>query len=201
MNHNEVHEGDCFIRPPMGGRSRSIWRIVKMGNSECLADLYDFGEQGIYCYHAQPFSLRRVATLIPVPANRFDRVAYYYEHALTSARSLLAAARKWDCRHVEFGTCLYTEEAGHHQGVMKLIAQSGDNGMLAEYIHVSAESFSRETIRPGIISLSQYEDDDSKTAIETETYDKLLKIFNLSYTAIQTLVNQCLGSEKLKVKG
>ena len=196
MNHNEVHVGDCFIRPPMGGRSRSIWRIVSIRDNECLADLYDFGEQGIYCYHAQPFSLRRVASLVPVEVKLFERVAFYYSHALTSARNLLASAEKWDCLHVEFGTCLYTEEEGHHQGVMKLIAQSGDNGMLAEYIHVSKESFSRETIRPGIISLSQYEDDDSKTAIETEVYDKLLKIFNLSYTSIQTMVNQQLKVNK-----
>lgn len=64
--------------------------------------------------------------------------------------------------------------------------------MLAEYIHVSTKSFSRETIRPGIISLSQYEDDESKMAIETEVYDKLLKIMNLYFTTIQTLVNHAL---------
>lgn len=198
MKQNEVHEGDCFIRPPMGGRSRSIWRIVTIKGSECLADLYDFGEQGIYCYHAQPFSLRRVSTLIPVSIDQFERVERYYNHALASARNLLATAKKWECRHVEFGTCLYTVEEGHHQGVMKLIAQSGDNGMLAEYIHVSQESFSRETIRPGIISLSQYEDDDSKTAIETEVFDKLLKVFNISCTSIQTLVNHAVTEYKNK---
>lgn len=185
---NEVRVGDCFVRPPMGGRSRSIWRVVSISGAECRADLYDFGEQGIYCYRAEPFSLRRVSTFIPVPNEYFDRVEQHYEHALASARSILASARKWRCEHVEFGTCLYSEATGY-QGVMKLIAQSGDNGMLAEYIHVSPKSFSHETIRPGIISLSQYEDDDTKMAIETETYDKLLKVMTLSFTAIQTLVN------------
>lgn len=195
MNKTDVHVGDCFVRPPMGGRSRSIWRIVSVGDGECRADLYDFGEQGIYCFHAEPVSMRRVATFIPVAKEEFERVARYYDNALASARSILSSARKWESQHVEFGTCLYSEETGY-QGVMKLIAQSGDNGMLAEYIHVSQKSFSRETIRPGIISLSQYEDDDSKMAIETEVYDKLLKVMNLSYTAIQTLVNHALAQNK-----
>lgn len=192
MNTNEVNIGDCFIRPPMGGRSRSIWRVVSIQGNECRADLYDFGEQGIYCYRAEPFSLRRVSTLIPVPKEHFDRVERFYDNALSSARNILAMAKCWKSQHVEFGTCLYSEEKGY-QGVIKLIAQSGDNGMLAEYIHVSQKSFSRETIRPGIISLSQYEDDESKMAIETEVYDKLLKVMNLSYTAIQTLVNHALA--------
>ncbi len=191
MNKNEVKIGDCFIRPPMGGRSRSIWHVVSIQENECRADLYDFGEQGIYCYRAEPFSLRRVSTLIPVKKEHFERVERYYDNALASARNILSSTKKWKSQHVEFGTCLYSEEAGY-QGVMKLIAQSGDNGMLAEYIHVSQKSFSRETIRPGIISLSQYEDDESKTAIETEVYDKLLKVMNLSFTAIQTLVNHAL---------
>ncbi len=176
----------------MGGRSRSIWRIVAVDDGECRADLYDFGEQGIYCFHAEPVSMRRVATFIPVGQEDFDRVARYYDNALASARNLLSSARRWRSLHVEFGTCLYSEETGY-QGVMKLIAQSGDNGMLAEYIHVSQKSFSRETIRPGIISLSQYEDDECKMAIETDVYDKLLKMMNLSYTAIQTLVNHALA--------
>lgn len=191
INRNDIHIGDCFIRPPMGGRSRSIWRVVSIEENECRADLYDFGEQGIYCYRSEPFSLRRVSTLIPVPKEHFERVEKYYGNALASARNILATAQKWKSPNVEFGTCLYSEETGY-QGVMKLIAQSGDNGMLAEYIHVSAKSFSRETIRPGIISLSQYEDDESKMAIETEVYDKLLKIMNLYFTTIQTLVNHAL---------
>lgn len=190
--------GDCFIRPPMGGRSRSIWRVVSIEGNECRADLYDFGEQGIYCYRAEPFSLRRVLTLIPVPKEHFERVERYYDNALASARKILATAQKWKSPNVEFGTCLYSQETGY-QGVMKLIEQSGDNGMLAEYIHVSAKSFSRETIRPGIISLSQYEDDESKMAIETEVYDKLLKVMNLYFTTIQTLVNHAL-SEAPKTK-
>ena len=185
--------GDCFIRPPMGGRSRSIWRIVSIEGAECRADLYDFGEQGIYCYRAEPVGLRRVSTFIPVSKELFDRVERYYNQALASAHNIISSAQRWKSQHVEFGTCLYTEEAGY-QGVMKLIAQSGDNGMLAEYIHVSPKSFSRETIRPGIISLSQYEDDDTKTAIQTEVYDKLLKIMNLYYTTIQTLVNQAAAN-------
>lgn len=175
----------------MGGRSRSIWHIVSINGDECRADLYDFGEQGIYYYRAETFSLKRVSTFIPVHREQFDRVESYYNNALVSARNILASARKWKSEHIEFGTCLYSEEAGY-QGVMKLIAQSGDNGMLAEYIHVSHKSFSRETIRPGIISLSQYEDDESKMAIETNVYDKLLKVMNLNYTAIQTLVNRTL---------
>lgn len=195
MNKNEVNIGDCFIRPPMGGRSRSIWRIVAITEEECRADLYDFGEQGIYCYRSEPFSLRRVSTLIPVDPAFYERVELYYDHALTSARNILSSAKRWDSQHVEFGTCLYSEEKGY-QGVMKLIEQSGDNGMLAEYIHISRQSFSRETIRPGIISLSQYEDDDNKTAIETEVYDKLLKVMNLSYSAIQTLVNHALAESR-----
>lgn len=198
MNQNEVNIGDCFIRPPMGGRSRSIWRVVSIRDNECRADLYDFGEQGIYCYRAEPFSLRRVSTMIPVSKEHFERVEQYYGHALASARKILSEARRWKSEHVEFGTCLYSEETGY-QGVMKLIAQSGDNGMLAEYIHVSQQSFSRETIRPGIISLSQYEDDDTKMAIETETYDKLLKVMNLSYNAIQTLVNHALADARKSV--
>lgn len=190
-NRNDINIGDCFIRPPMGGRSRSIWRVVSIEGNECRADLYDFGEQGIYCYRSEPFSLRRVSTLIPVPKEHFERVEKYYDNALASARNILASAQKWKSEDVKFGTCLYSEETGY-QGVMKLIAQSGDNGMLAEYIHVSTKSFSRETIRPGIISLSQYEDDESKMAIETEVYDKLLKIMNLYFTTIQTLVNHAL---------
>lgn len=199
MELHEVHVGDCFIRPPMGGRSRSIWRIVAVEGNECRADLYDFGEQGIYCYRAEPFSLRRVATFIPVTAGHFDKVARYYANALASAHNILSAAQKWRNQHVEFGTCLYGEEEGY-QGVMKLIAQSGDNGMLAEYIHVSQKSFSRETIRPGIISLSQYEDDESKTAIETDVYDKLLKVMNLCNTAIQTSVNHALAEAQTPAK-
>lgn len=191
MNQNIVNIGDCFIRPPMGGRSRSIWRIVSMNETECRADLYDFGEQGIYCYRAEPVSYRRVSTFIPVDKSYFERVEMYYNKALSSAFSILKVSKRWKSQHVEFGTCLYTEEFDY-QGVMKLIAQSGDNGMLAEYIHVSSNSFSRETIRPGIISLSQYEDDESKTAIETEVFDKLLKIMNLYYTSIQTVVNHAL---------
>lgn len=191
MNSNEVNVGDCFVRPPMGGRSRSIWHVVAIEGNECKADLYDFGEQGIYCYRAETFSLRRVSTFIPVRKELFERVERYYENALTSARSILSSAQRWKSLHVEFGTCLYTEEEGY-QGVMKLIAQSGDNGMLAEYIHVSPRSFSRETIRPGIISLSQYEDDETKTAIQTEVYDKLLKVMNLYFTSIQTLANQAV---------
>lgn len=189
MNKHDIKVGDCFIRPPMGGRSRSVWRVVSIFENECRADLYDFGEQGIYCYRAEPVGLRRVSTFIPVSSELFDRVERYYDKALASARDILTSAQRWKSRHVEFGTCLCTEEEGY-QGVMKLIAQSGDNGMLAEYIHVSQKSFSRETIRPGIISLSQYEDDDSKTAIQTEAYDKLLKVMNLYFTTIQTLVNQ-----------
>lgn len=191
MNKSEIHVGDCFVRPPMGGRSRSIWRIVAIDGNECRADLYDFGEQGIYCYRSETFSLRRVSTLIPVPATQFERVERFYQNTLASARNVLDTASRWKSQHIEFGTCLYSEEPGY-QGVMKLIAQSGENGMLAEYIHISKESFSRETIRPGIISLSQYEDDESKMAIETDTYDKLLKVMNLSYTAIQTMVNNAL---------
>lgn len=191
MNQSEIHVGDCFVRPPMGGRSRSIWRIVAIDGNECRADLYDFGEQGIYCYRSETFSLRRVSTLIPVPATQFERVERFYQNTLASARNVLATAARWKSQHIEFGTCLYSEEPGY-QGVMKLIAQSGENGMLAEYIHISKESFSRETIRPGIISLSQYEDDESKMAIETDTFDKLLKVMNLSYTAIQTMVNNAL---------
>lgn len=196
-NRNEVNIGDCFVRPPMGGRSRSIWRVVKIEGNECRSDLYDFGEQGIYCYRAEPFSLRRVLTLIPVPKEHFERVERYYDNALASARGILASAQKWKSPHVEFGTCLYSEETGY-QGVMKLIEQSGDNGMLAEYIHVSEKSFSRETIRPGIISLSQYEDDESKMAIETEVYDKLLKVMNLYFTSIQTVVNHALTEAQKK---
>lgn len=192
MNKNQVNIGDCFIRPPMGGRSRSIWHVVSIKENECQADLYDFGEQGIYCYRAESFSLRRVSTLIPVPKEYFERVERFYDNALISARKILSESKRWKSQHVEFGTCLYSEETGY-QGVMKLIAQSGDNGMLAEYIHVSQNSFSRETIRPGIISLSQYEDDESKMAIDTEVYDKLLKVMNLSFTAIQTLVNHALA--------
>lgn len=191
MNQSEIHVGDCFVRPPMGGRSRSIWHIVAINGNECRTDLYDFGEQGIYCYRAETFSLRRVSTLIPVPAAQFVRVERFYQNTLASARNVLATASRWKSQHIEFGTCLYSEEPGY-QGVMKLIAQSGENGMLAEYIHISQKSFSRETIRPGIISLSQYEDDESKMAIETDTYDKLLKVMNLSYTAIQTMVNNAL---------
>lgn len=191
MNKSEIHVGDCFVRPPMGGRSRSIWRIVAIDGNECRADLYDFGEQGIYCYRSETFSLRRVSTLIPVLAAQFERVERFYQNTLASARNVLATAARWKSQHIEFGTCLYSEEPGY-QGVMKLIAQSGENGMLAEYIHISKESFSRETIRPGIISLSQYEDDESKMAIETDTYDKLLKVMNLSYTAIQSMVNNAL---------
>lgn len=198
MNQKQVKVGDCFVRPPLGGRSRSIWRVVSIQGNECRADLYDFGEQGIYCYRAEPFSLRRVSTLIPVSPEEFRRVEQYYEHALVSARKMLSAARRWPCQTVEFGTCLYTEEPGY-QGVMKLIAQSGDNGILAEYIHVSPKSFSRETIRPGIISLSQYEDDETKTAIDTNIYDKLLKVMNMGNTAIQTVVNQTL-KEKISNK-
>lgn len=196
-NRNEVNIGDCFVRPPMGGRSRSIWRVVKIEGNECRADLYDFGEQGIYCYRAEPFSLRRVLTLIPVQKEHFERVERYYDNALASVRGILASAQKWKSPHVEFGTCLYSEETGY-QGVMKLIEQSGDNGMLAEYIHVSGKSFSRETIRPGIISLSQYEDDESKMAIETEVYDKLLKVMNLYFTSIQTVVNHALTEAQKK---
>lgn len=192
---NDINIGDCFIRPPMGGRSRSIWRVVSIEGNECRADLYDFGEQGIYCYRSEAFSLRRVSTLIPVPKEHFERVARYYDDALFSAKNILSSAKRWKCQHVEFGTCLYTEETGY-QGVMKLIAQSGDNGMLAEYIHVSPKSFSRETIRPGIISLSQYEDDESKTAIETAVYDKLLKVMNLYFTTIQTVVNHALANAR-----
>lgn len=192
MNHHEIHLGDCYIRPPMGGRARSIWRVVSIHDNDCRADLFDFGEQGIYCYHAQPISLRRVATFIPVPGEQFERVERFYNNAIASARNILSTAGKRKCTHIEFGTCLYSEEEGY-QGVTKLIEQSGDNGMLAEYIHVSLGSFSRETIRPGIISLSQYEADDTKTAIDTEAFDKLLKLFNLSYTSIQTLVNHTLA--------
>lgn len=189
MDRNEVKVGNCYVRPPMGGRSRSIWHIVAVAGNECRADLYDFGEQGIYCYRSEPVSLRRVGTFIPVSREQYLRVQSYYESALRSARTILAQAEKWRSPHVEFGTCLYSEEPGY-QGVMKLIAQSGDNGMLAEYIHVSDKSFSRETIRPGIISLSQYEDDQTKTAIQTQVYDKLLKVMNLYFTSIQTVVNQ-----------
>lgn len=198
MNINEITLGDCFVRPPMGGRSRSIWRIVAIEANECRADLYDFGEQGIYCYRSEPVSFRRVSSFLPVDMKDFERVEKYYEQALSSARSILSRADRWKSTHIEFGTCLYSEEPGY-QGVMKLISQSGDNGMLAEYIHVSNQSFSRETIRPGIISLSQYEDDENKTAIETAVYDKLLKIMNLYYTTIQTVVNQAVN-EALKMK-
>lgn len=191
MNSNQVNVGDCYVRPPMGGRSRSIWRVVAIEGNECRADLYDFGEQGIYCYRAEPFSLRRVSTFIPVDKGLFERVERYYSNALTSARNILTNTHPHKSQHIEFGTCLYSEEEGY-QGVMKLIAQSGDNGMLAEYIHVSQQSFSRETIRPGIISLSQYEDDEQKMTIETEVYDKLLKVMNLYFTTIQTLVNQAV---------
>lgn len=195
MNENEVKVGDCYIRPPMGGRSRSIWHIVAVDGNECRADLYDFGEQGIYCYRSEPVSLRRVRTFIPVGREQFLRVKGYYESALRSARTILAQAERWKSPHVEFGTCLYSEEMGY-QGVMKLVAQAGDNGMLAEYIHVSDKSFSRETIRPGIISLSQYEDDETKTAITTDVYDKLLKIMNLYFTSIQTVINQAANAAR-----
>jgi len=191
MNTVQVNIGDCFVRPPMGGRSRSIWKVVSISGNECRADLFDFGEQGIYCYHAEAFSLRRVSTLIPIPSEEYERVSRLYESALVSAQRILSESKKWRSQQVEFGTCLYSEEEGY-QGVMKLVEQSGDNGMLGEYVHVSRESFSRETIRPGICSLSQYEDDDSKVTIETAVYDKLLKVMNLSCTAIQTIVNHAL---------
>ena len=189
---NDIKIGDCFVRPPMGGRSRSIWRITALVGKNCKADLYDFGEQGIYCYRSETFGLRRVTTLIPVDSSYFERTEKYFNNAVTSARNILKSAKRWKSNKIEFGTCLYSEATGY-QGVMKLIAQSGDNGMLAEYIHVSEQSFSRETIRPGIISLSQYEDDDSKTSIENEVYDKLQKVMNLSYMAIQTLINRALN--------
>lgn len=191
MKTNTINVGDCFVRPPLGGRSRSIWKVVSITETECRADLFDFGEQGIYCYHGEVFTLRRVSTLIPVPAEQFDRVSRLYANALGSARDILAKARRWKSEHVEFGTCLYSEEEGY-QGVMKLIEQSGDNGMLGEYVHVSRESFSRETIRPGICSLSQYEDDDTKMSIEIDVFDKLLKVMTMCYTAIQTVVNHAL---------
>lgn len=198
MNKQDIQVGDCFARPPMGGRSRSIWRIVSIDANECKADLYDFGEQGIYCYRSEPVSFRRVSTFLPVDKSYFERVEKYYEQALSAAHRILDGSCRKKTSHIEFGTCLYSEEQGY-RGVMKLIAQSGDNGMLAEYIHVSNQSFSRETIRPGIISLSQYEDDESKTAIETAVYDKLLKIMNLYYTTIQTVVNLAV-TEALKMK-
>lgn len=195
MKTTEVNVGDCFIRPPMGGRARSIWHIISICDKECIADLYDFGEQGIYCYRSETFSLRRLSTYIPASKELFDRVEKYYLHAIASAQNILSVAKRWKCQEVEFGTCLYSEEPGY-QGVMKLIAQSGENGMLAEYIHISDQSFSRETIRPGIISLSQFEEDETKIAIETDVYDKLLRVMSLSIISIQTLVNQSILSHK-----
>lgn len=194
-----MKEGDCFIRPALGGRSRSIWRIVSVEGDQCRADLYDFGDQGIYCYKAEPFSVKRFASFIPVSPARFERVADLYAGGLRTAEDIISKAGKWKTENLQFGTCLYSETPGY-KGIMKLISQSGDNSMLGEYIHVSQESFSRETIRPGICSLSQYEEDDTKLSIETDVYDKLLKVLTLTYASILSLVNLSL-QEYRKAKG
>lgn len=180
--------GDCYVRPALGGRSRSIWRIRSIEGSMCRADLYDFGEQGIYRYQNEPFSVKRFALFVPVEASRFEMVAQLYDKAIQNAEMILCSARKWRAEQIEFGTCLYREEPGY-RGVMKLIEQSGENSLLGEYIHVSPEHISRETIRPGIISLSQYEEDETKMSIEPDTYDKVLKLMTMTCAMIQAQVN------------
>jgi len=187
--------GDCFIRPALGGRSRSIWKIVSIEGNQCHADLYDFGEQGIYHYENEPFGVRRIMTFIPATIENYERVGKLYDDALQRAQAILSSSEKHKTSHVEFGTCLYSESPGY-QGVLKLIAQSGDNGMLCDYIHISRESLSRETIRPGICSLSQYEDDESKMIIDSLAYDKLNKIITLTCSAIQVLVNRIVTEAK-----
>lgn len=192
-----MQAGDCFIRPALGGRSRSIWKIVSIEGNQCHADLYDFGEQGIYHYTNEPFGLRRFSTFVPAPLGCYQRVGQLYDDAFLRARTILKSSSKQKTEHVEFGTCLYSESPGY-QGVLKLIAQSGDNGMLCDYIHISNESLSRETIRPGICSLSQYEDDESKMTIDSDVYDKLNKIITMTCITVQALVNRTVAETKNK---
>lgn len=194
-----MHVGDCFIRPALGGRSRSIWKIVSIEGNQCHADLYDFGEQGIYHYINEPFGQRRFSTFIPAPIESYKRVTQLYDDALLRAQAILKSSLKQKTEHVEFGTCLYSESPGY-QGVLKLIAQSGDNGMLCDYIHISNESLSRETIRPGICSLSQYEDDESKMSIDPTVYDKLNKIITMTCISVQAMVNRIVNETKNKGK-
>lgn len=181
--------GDCYIRPAMGGRSRSIWRITEVEGDTCRADLYDFGEQGIYFYENEPFSARRFALFIPVDESRFRMVGALFDSALRNAEDIMKNADKWRSETLEFGTCLYSEEDGY-KGVMKLIEQSGENSLLGEYIHVSPKQFSRETIRPGIISLSQYEEDESKMTIDPACFDKIHKVFTMACATIQATVDR-----------
>lgn len=189
--------GDCYIGPLLGGRLRSIWRIASIDGGMCRADLYDFSEQGIYRYRGEPFSVKRFALFVPVEAALFDRVEALFEGALRRAEEVCSTTPKLRAEHIEFGTCLYTEEPDY-KGVMKLIEQSGENSLLGEYIHVSPKQFSRETIRPGIVSLSQYEDAEGKLSIEASAYDKLLKVMNLTCASIQALVNGALAAHRLK---
>ena len=192
--------GDCYIRPAMGGRSRSIWRISSIEGSTCRADLYDFGDQGIYRYQGEPFSVKRFALFIPVDESRFEMVGRLYERAVRNAEDIIEKSRKWKSGQLEFGTCLYSEEEDY-KGVMKLIEQSGENSLLGEYLHVSPRQFSRETIRPGIVSLSQYEEDESKMSIDTEAFDKILKVLNMTYATIQATVNMALQEFKDQKSG
>lgn len=197
-SQSKISIGDCYVRPAMGGRPRSIWKIVALDGNECRADLYDFGEQGIYHYVNEPFGIKRFAAFIQVASEDFERVERLYSDAHNRALDVLASAWKVQTSRVEFGTCLYTQTFGY-QGVLKLIAQSGNNDMLCEYVHVSKESLSRETIRPGICSLSQYEDDESKMTIDSDVYDKLLKIMAMTCAAMQAHVNRCVQEYKSRI--
>lgn len=71
-----------------------------------------------------------------------------------------------------------------------LSVQSGENSLLGEYIPVSPKQFSRETIRPGIISLSQYEEDESKMTIDPACFDKIYKVFTMACATIQATVDR-----------
>jgi len=189
--------GDCFIRPALGGRARSIWKIASIEGTQCHADLYDFGEQGIYHYKNEPFGSRRFSTFIPTTIEVYNRVGQLYDESLQTSQAVLQNCKKQKKNHIEFGTCLYSESPGY-QGILKLVAQSGDNGMLCEYIHISHESLSRETIRPGICSLSQYEDDESKMDIDSIAYDKLNKLITMTCVAVQTIINRAIAETNSK---
>ena len=192
--------GDCYIRPAMGGRSRSIWRITDIEGTSCRADLYDFGDQGIYRYKGEPFSVKRFSMFIPVDETRFELVGRLFDNAVRNVEDIIEKSSKWKSGDLEFGTCLYSEE-DDYKGVMKLIEQSGENSLHGEYLHVSARQFSRETIRPGIVSLSQYEEDESKMCIDSDVFDKILKVFSMTYATIQATVDRAVQEYRKETAG